>query len=112
MFSINSLQLLSFIVIHFPPTLSISFASFLNKASQLISNDGFCIFSQSGALGSRLTGAGWGGCAVSLIPASQKEAFIQKMYDGFYAKDAHRKSVAEESLFATQPGGGATIYVA
>ena len=32
------------------------------------------------------------------------------MYDGFYAQDAQRKSVAGESLFATQPGGGATIY--
>lgn len=86
-----------------------------NKASGLIST-GHCshgfIFSQSGALGSRLTGAGWGGCAVSLVPTNHKDAFIRKMCDGFYAKDARRNSVATQSLFATQPGGGATIYAA
>ena len=44
------------------------------------------ICNANGALGSRLTGAGWGGCAVSLIPESHTAVFIQSIKDSFYAK--------------------------
>lgn len=39
----------------------------------------------SGALGSRLTGAGWGGCCISLINEADKDSFIDKIYD-YYTK--------------------------
>ena len=69
----------------------------------------FC-FRQSGALGSRLTGAGWGGCAVSLVPANQLSAFLEKVTEGYYKKTQDRMSKLADSLFATKPGQGAAIY--
>ncbi|XP_052099776.1 N-acetylgalactosamine kinase-like [Mytilus californianus] len=66
---------------------------------------------QSGALGSRLTGAGWGGCAVSMVPANQVDSFIKSVTERYYGKDERLKERVTENLFATQPGGGAVIYV-
>ncbi|XP_013411807.1 N-acetylgalactosamine kinase-like [Lingula anatina] len=65
---------------------------------------------QSGALGSRLTGAGWGGCAVSMVPADCVQEFITMVQQRYYAKDPAREARVKESLFATVPGSGAVIY--
>ena len=66
-------------------------------------------YSQSGALGSRLTGAGWGGCAVSMVPTNQLSVFLDKVKAGYYQGD--KASLVKEALFATKPGGGAAIYL-
>ncbi|XP_077989098.1 N-acetylgalactosamine kinase-like [Glandiceps talaboti] len=66
---------------------------------------------KSGALGSRLTGAGWGGCAVSMVRGHRVADFLGKVYDGYYANDPQRKARVKESLFTTQPGSGAAIYI-
>jgi N-acetylgalactosamine kinase len=66
----------------------------------------------NGALGSRLTGAGWGGCAVSLVRKSQVAGFIEALKKGYYAKRGKGGDDKELSqfLFATPPGSGILIY--
>lgn len=66
---------------------------------------------QSGAIGSRLTGAGWGGCSVSMVPVNQVESFLVNVKDKYYSKSPARNAQIDTALFATQPGGGAAIYV-
>ena len=68
----------------------------------------------NGALGSRLTGAGWGGCSVSLVKKEQLDAFIDKMYT-YYTMDRGVGNELwitddlERYLFATSPSSGASI---
>lgn len=66
---------------------------------------------ESGALGSRLTGAGWGGCAVSLVRQENLEEFVKNVREKFYlnSKDSNRVSKADQSVFATLPACG--VYV-
>ena len=62
---------------------------------------------ESGAYGSRLTGAGWGGCTVSLVPESKVDEFIAKVA-GRYEKFKELKGEElSEVIFATRPGVGA-----
>ena len=68
-------------------------------------------FRDCGALGSRLTGAGWGGCCVSLVPTSQLSSFLAAMKAGYYDKEERLRAKVDQALFATQPGQGAVIYM-
>nr|CAB3248206.1 N-acetylgalactosamine kinase-like [Phallusia mammillata] len=62
----------------------------------------------AGALGSRLTGAGWGGCAVSLVPEKSVPNFLNQVQAGYYNKMSGINT--ENVMFASQPGGGAQVY--
>jgi galactokinase len=54
--------------------------------------------------GARLTGAGFGGCAVALVATSGAEPFIREV------QSAYRARVGLESeLFASEPVGGARL---
>lgn len=63
----------------------------------------------AGALGSRLTGAGWGGCTVSMVPIDRLDSFLKKVRADYYSNDPAKMAVIDQSLFATSPGGGAAI---
>lgn len=63
----------------------------------------------SGALGSRFTGAGWGGCAVSLVPEKSVPNFLQQVKEGYY--DKLPDVAVDNVMFVSQPGDGAQVYV-
>lgn len=52
-----------------------------------------------GALGARLTGAGWGGCTVALVSQSQADDFLCKLQS------------KTKLAFASKPSPGAIVYV-
>lgn len=64
-----------------------------------------------GALGARLTGAGWGGCIVTLVPEPRLEDFITGLKDDYFDQlEAARGRLQEEYIFPTAPGSGAALY--
>ena len=66
-------------------------------------------FRKAGAHGSRLTGAGWGGCTVSLVSVQNVHTFIQQMKTGYYENYLRKPINLSEAIFATSPGDGAKI---
>jgi galactokinase len=67
-----------------------------------------------GAYGSRLTGAGWGGCTVSLVSADKIEDFIYSLKKGYYQKllpnVALDDPILNQYIFASKPGPGCGIF--
>jgi N-acetylgalactosamine kinase len=62
---------------------------------------------KAGALGGRLTGAGWGGCAIFMLkPESNPDEFITQLKESYYKKHA----VENPIVFATKPGPGAAAF--
>jgi len=63
-----------------------------------------------GALGSRLTGAGWGGCTVSLLRTSDVPSFINAMKKDYFDPLIKEGRLSEDelplTLFASGPGSG------
>ncbi|PIA60987.1 hypothetical protein AQUCO_00300479v1 [Aquilegia coerulea] len=69
----------------------------------------------NGALGSRLTGGGWGGCAVALVKENIVPQFILNFKGkvlSFKDKERHHKKKEEIGLylFASKPSSGAAIF--
>lgn len=54
-----------------------------------------------GVLGSRMTGAGFGGCTVSIVRADAVDEFIQKVGSNY-----KEKTGIEASFYVTEPGDG------
>jgi galactokinase/tRNA pseudouridine(38-40) synthase len=58
----------------------------------------FC--ASAGAAGSRITGAGWGGCILSLVPAADLDRFVMAM----------RERVSHDAVFVVEPNAGASVF--
>ena len=64
-----------------------------------------------GALGARLTGAGWGGCIVALVGGEEQAGpFIDKLRRAYYDNRGLSQTQINNAVFVTKPGAGATIW--
>jgi len=63
----------------------------------------------AGALGARLTGAGFGGCTVNLVPAQELDRFLAAMDDRFYGPRLPPGQLAGRHRFVFTPQAGATV---
>lgn len=67
---------------------------------------------RNGAIGSRVTGAGWGGATVSLVREPDVPAFLEAVRTEYYNKrypDLTEKEL-NDACFATKPENGAILY--
>ncbi|KER20675.1 hypothetical protein T265_10833 [Opisthorchis viverrini] len=64
----------------------------------------------AGAIGSRLTGAGWGGCTVSLVPKAIVSDFMSRVRTEYYLKKG-MKEEAVKLIFVSKPGRAAGYMV-
>ncbi|KAI9796250.1 MAG: galactokinase [Piccolia ochrophora] len=67
---------------------------------------------RAGSYGSRLTGAGWGGCSVHLVPQERVDAVRQLWEEEYYRKkfpDISEEMLAE-AVVISKPGSGSCVY--
>ena len=60
----------------------------------------------AGSYGSRLTGAGFGGCTVHLIPKGKGPEFIKKIHEAYYLPHDLDGYADNQYLFAPAQGAG------
>jgi len=85
-------------------------AIFENSCPEL---DELCQLARSaGAYGSRLTGAGWGGCSVHLVPEGKVEHVRQKWINEYYKKrfPAITEEKLKEAIVVSKPGSGSSVF--
>ena len=67
----------------------------------------------AGAYGSRLTGAGWGGCSVHLVPGDKVEAVTKAWKEKYYMKrfpDMTEEKL-KEAIVVSKPGSGSSLFL-
>ncbi|XP_064400613.1 N-acetylgalactosamine kinase-like [Halichondria panicea] len=69
------------------------------------------IAKSAGSLGSRLTGAGWGGCTVSLVREDKCKELMETLQEEYYKGHSNGMENLDASLFVTKPGPGAALCV-
>jgi N-acetylgalactosamine kinase len=66
------------------------------------------IAKEAGALGARVTGAGFGGCIVALVPSTEVAAFLERVDRRFYRVRLDRADRVAAHRFVFRPCAGAT----
>ncbi|KAI8279776.1 Galactokinase [Colletotrichum sp. SAR11_240] len=66
---------------------------------------------QNGSYGSRLTGAGWGGCTVHMVPADRVAAVKEAWEKEYYSKRDLTEEQKEGAVVVSKPGSGAVTYL-
>ena len=66
----------------------------------------------AGACGSRLTGAGWGGCSVHLVPKNKVDAVKKAWEEKYYRKKFPDITDAklQEAIVVSKPGSGSAVF--
>lgn len=68
---------------------------------------------EAGSYGGRVTGAGWGGCSVHLVPRDKVDAVRAAWEEKYYRKrepDISKEKLAE-AVVVSEPGHGSMLYV-
>ena len=76
--------------------------------------DDICsIARRAGTWGSRLTGAGWGGCTVHMLPQGKVEAVTTALRNEYYLKKFPDISAEklEQAMVISKPSNGSFLYV-
>ncbi|SCU78744.1 LADA_0A07294g1_1 [Lachancea dasiensis] len=64
----------------------------------------------NGSYGSRLTGAGWGGCTVHLVPQSKVDSVRNALAEQYYAKRDLKGLTLDEVVLVSRPDLGSCIF--
>lgn len=69
------------------------------------------IVRKAGGYGSRLTGAGWGGCTVHLVPQAKVETVIEKLKTDYYYKKFPdiKEEKLREAIVISKPSNGSFL---
>ena len=65
---------------------------------------------EAGSYGSRLTGAGWGGCSVHLVPADKVDQIRRALLDKYYAKRGLAEEDLEGAIVVSRPMNGSAVF--
>ncbi|KAI8624625.1 galactokinase [Xylariaceae sp. FL1651] len=65
---------------------------------------------EAGSYGSRLTGAGWGGCSVHLIPADKIDHIKAALVKKYYSKRQISEKDMEGAIVVSRPMNGSAVF--
>lgn len=64
---------------------------------------------EAGCLAARLTGAGWGGCAVGICKSTMVDTVVDNIKKLYFEKRLGMQTVSDELVFSFEPANGAVI---
>ncbi|KAK0621615.1 ribosomal protein S5 domain 2-type protein [Bombardia bombarda] len=74
-------------------------------------DDVCAIARRAGSYGSRLTGAGWGGCSVHLVPSDKVAAVREAWEKEYYSRLELTEEQKEAAIVVSRPGSGSALYL-